>query len=131
MTASDDYQPAALAGVARLASSRIHQPNVCDRGRPDPRAPAQRAAIEGKRAAARERDLGRFVRATAHLPDAVFEDCNLLGVDSAALVGGLGRRRTEAMWRRWYDEPYRRAARTAHEALAERRLAATKRRVAR
>lgn len=88
----------------------------------DHRPASVRTAIATKRVTQDAEDLRRFIGATAHLPDDVFEDCDLRDVDGRALVAGLGRRRADAMWRRWYDEPARRAARTAHEVIAEQRL---------
>jgi hypothetical protein len=119
------YPPGAIANLAAVpASTRSQAPNVSDKPSPgpDPHPPAQRRAIESKRAAVAERDLARFIRATVHLADEAFEDCDLRGVNGGFLFGGLGRRRTGDMGRRWYDEPWRRAARTAHQVLSERRL---------
>lgn len=86
---------------------------------PDPHAPAQRAAIERKRAATEERDRRRFLAATAHMAD---EEFSILPGDDNPLIAGLGRHRDADMTLRWIQEPDRRARRTAHEILSERRL---------
>ncbi len=86
---------------------------------PDPHTPAQRAAIDRKRIATEERDRARFMRETAHMAD---EDFATLPPNEHPLVAGLGRCRDTEMTLRWLQEPGRRASRTAHEVIAERRL---------
>lgn len=87
--------------------------------RSDPHTPAQRAAIERRRMATDERDLERFRRETAHLPTDAFR---VIPPDGHPLLAGLGERRQNEMTIRWFGEPSRRKARTAHQVLAERRL---------
>ena len=86
------------------------------------RRPPVRPAIERKRAEAIERDIRRFVAAAAHLPDSAFADEP--HPIREELCAGLGRTRRILMVELWYDELRRRGARTTHEAIAERRLAA-------
>lgn len=85
-----------------------------------PQTPAQRAAIARKRLAAEERDMHRFLAATAHMPDSNF---SLRGHPVLQqLRVGVGRRRSDVLVALWHDEPRRRAERTAHQVLVERRL---------
>jgi hypothetical protein len=103
--------------VGRRSRSRQ---NVLDAepGR-DPHTPAQRAAIGRKRTATEERDQFRFLVATAHLPDDEFA---FILPDNRTLFAGMGRHRRTQMHLRWMTEQARRARRTAHEVIAERRL---------
>lgn len=87
--------------------------------KPDPHTPAQRDAIERKRAANEERDQRRFLRETAHMVD---EEFLTLPGDDHPLIAGLGKHRDAEMTMRWLLEPGRRAKRTGHEILTERRL---------
>lgn len=108
-------------------SMRHLRPGECRRlmrsvtrgNRPDPHTPAQRAAIERRRIAFDERDRERFRRESAHLPTDAFR---VIPPDDHPLLAGLGERRQNEMTIRWFAEPTRRKARTAHAILAERRL---------
>ncbi|HMQ92482.1 MAG TPA: hypothetical protein PKA33_16065 [Amaricoccus sp.] len=90
---------------------------------PDPHTPAQRVAIDRKRMAAEERDRRRFLVATAHLPD---EEFGYLLPEHHPICIAIGRHRRHQMWMRWIGERSRRAARTAHQVIAERRLASVR-----
>lgn len=110
-------------------SMRLMPPGKCRRlmraitqgNRPDPHTPAQRAAIERKRRANNERDRRRFIAAMAGLPDSAFGTI-AKPPEYQRLIAGLGRLRRARLFDLWHGEPRRRAARTAHQVFAERRL---------
>lgn len=95
----------------------------------DRRPASVRAAIARKRVAPDAEDRRRFIAATAHMPDSEFLDCTGRPIVHTAvpshLLEGCGSRRRRAFARMMRDERHRRAARTAHEVLAERSLRST------
>jgi hypothetical protein len=86
----------------------------------DPLTPSQRAAVERKRVAQDAEDMRRFIRATAHLSGA--DISGPIRIDHP-LTAGMGSRRRWATMVRWNSESRRRQLRTAHQVIAERRLA--------
>lgn len=89
------------------------------RARLDRRPESVRAAIARKRDVQDAEDMRRFIEATAHLSDGDFGPFDFHG----PLTVGMGSRRRWAMLARWNSEGSRRSRRTAHQVIAEQRLA--------